>query len=152
MSPKKSKTAKSSIKKTGTMEATAAAGNEFLKRTWGEDQINKANALSNANTEQETKTKPKLSKTRTMQNTTKEAKALLGKEVLADTRAETKRRQAAANAKKAPAKVTKRKPALKRLGTMAKTAKEGKAYVKRTTKKSTASKPKSGGKKKASTK
>ena len=39
-----------------------------------------------------------------MQNTTKEAKALLGKEVLADTRAETKRRQAAASAKKKPEK------------------------------------------------
>lgn len=56
----------------------------------------------------------------------KEAKALLGKEVLADTRAETKRRQAAVNAKKTLEKVNKpragRKPALKRLGTMAKTA------------------------------
>lgn len=52
-----------------------------------------------------------------------EAKALLGKEVLADTRAETKRRQASANAKKPVAKATPtRKPALKRLGTMAKTA------------------------------
>jgi hypothetical protein len=53
---------------------------------------------------------------------------LLGKEVLADTRAETKRRQAAVSAKKTPEKVNKpkkggRKPALKRLGTMAKTAK-----------------------------
>jgi hypothetical protein len=62
-----------------------------------------------------------------MQNTTKEAKALLGKEVLADTRAETKRRQAAASAKKKPEKgkapkKPARKPALKRLGTMAKTA------------------------------
>ena len=53
----------------------------------------------------------------------KEAKALLGKEVLADTRAETKRRQASATAKKPVAKAQpKRKPALKRLGTMAKTA------------------------------
>jgi len=42
---------------------------------------------------------------------------LLGTEVLADTRIETKRRQAAAKAKKPKAK-----PALKRLGTMAKTA------------------------------
>lgn len=56
-----------------------------------------------------------------------EAKALLGKEVLADTRAETKRRQASATAKKTAEKGKakpkgKRKPALKRLGTMAKTA------------------------------
>ena len=50
----------------------------------------------------------------------------MGNEVLADTRAETKRRQAAVEAKKTLGKVTKkqeaRKPALKRLGTMAKTA------------------------------
>lgn len=59
----------------------------------------------------------------------KEAKELLGQEVLADTRAETKRRQAAADAKKKAANAPKpkagRKPALKRLGTMAKTAKVG---------------------------
>jgi len=147
MSPKKSKTTKSSLKKTGTMAATAAAGQEYLKRTWGEDQLNKVNALLDARDEQGTtsssssKAKPKLSKARTMQNTTKEAKALLGKEVLADTRAETKRRQAAVNAKKTLEKVNKpkvgRKPALKRLGTMAKTANEGKAYVKRTGKRTT---------------
>ena len=56
-----------------------------------------------------------------------EAKALLGQQILGDTRQETKRRQASASAKKAPAKAKKakpaRKPALKRLGTMAKTAK-----------------------------
>ena len=55
-----------------------------------------------------------------------EGKALIGKEVLGDTRTETKRRQAAVNAKKVLQTVTKsstgRKPALKRLGTMAKTA------------------------------
>ena len=49
-----------------------------------------------------------------------EAKALLGNEVLADTRAETKRRQAAVKAKTTLKKVS--KPALKRAGTMAKTA------------------------------
>ena len=49
-----------------------------------------------------------------------EGKALLGSEVLADTRAETKRRQAAVEAKKTLKQVS--KPALKRLGTMAKTA------------------------------
>jgi len=90
-----------------------------------------------------------------MQNTTKEAKALLGKEILADTRAETKRRQAAVNAKKTLEKVNKpkvgRKPALKRLGTMAKTATEGKAYVKRTPKKTTGRK-RTGGRAKKSTK
>lgn len=102
-----------------------------------------------------------------------EAKALLGKEVLADTRAETKRRQASANAKKTPAKINKpkagRKPALKRLGTMAKTAsvsallfytklsmsldflQEGKAYVKRTAKKTTGRK-RTGGRKKTAKK
>jgi len=128
------------------MAATAAAGQDFLKRTWGEDQLNKVNALLSARDEQAaspstSKAKPKLSKARTMQNTTKEAKALLGKQVLGDTRAETKRRQAAVNASKTLAKVNKpkagRKPALKRLGTMAKTANEGKAYIKRTGKKTT---------------
>jgi hypothetical protein len=56
----------------------------------------------------------------------KEAKALLGSEVLADTRAETKRRQASVKAKSTLKQVSKpapkRKPPLKRLGTMAKTA------------------------------
>lgn len=56
----------------------------------------------------------------------KEAKTLLGKQVLGDTRADTKRRQAAINATAALHEVTKaisgRKPALKRLGTMANTA------------------------------
>ncbi|CAF4942405.1 unnamed protein product, partial [Rotaria socialis] len=74
----------------------------------------------------------------------KEAKELLGKEVLADTRQETKRRQAAEIAKTTRENAAKqkvgRKPALKRLGTMAKTATEGKAYVKRTGKKTTARK------------
>jgi len=160
MSPKRSKTTKSSSKKTGTMAATAAAGQEFLKRTWGEDQLNKVNALLDARDEHDTtpttsKAKPKLSKARTMQNTTKEAKALLGKEILADTRAETKRRQASASAKKTPRKVNKpkgkRKPALKRLGTMAKTATEGKAYIKRTAKKATGRK-RTGGRPKKTTK
>jgi hypothetical protein len=56
----------------------------------------------------------------------KEAKTLLGKQVLGDTRADTKRRQAAVNAKKVLQEVTKptaaRKANLKRLGTMANTA------------------------------
>ncbi len=52
------------------------AGQEFLKRTWGEDQLNKVNALLDARDENDTtpttsKAKPKLSKARTMQNTTK---------------------------------------------------------------------------------
>jgi hypothetical protein len=52
------------------------AGQEFLKRTWGEDQLNKVNALLDARDETDTtpttsKAKPKLSKARTMQNTTK---------------------------------------------------------------------------------
>lgn len=100
----------------------------------------------------------------------KEAKVLLGKEVLADTRAETKRRQASATAKKTAEKTKakgKRKPALKRLGTMAKTAtvsidglsiwiyfdrviQEGKAYVKRTGKK--AARKRTGGRQKKSSK
>jgi hypothetical protein len=165
MAPKKSKAAKAALKKAGTMAATAAAGQEFLKQAWGEDKLNKVNALleardkSDTNADEETssassttggdatasssasaktKGKPKLSKARTMKSTAKEAKALLGKQVLGDTRAETKRRQAAVKAKKALQEVTKpaaatRKPALKRLGTMANTAREGKAYVKRTT-------------------
>jgi len=56
----------------------------------------------------------------------KEAKTLLGKQVLGDTRADTKRRQAAVNATKALQEVTKptstRKTNLKRLGTMGNTA------------------------------
>ena len=51
---------------------------------------------------------------------------MLGKEVLGDTRADTKRRQAAVNAKKVLEQVTKpsggRKTGLKRLGTMSQTA------------------------------
>ncbi|CAF0940687.1 unnamed protein product [Adineta ricciae] len=147
MSPKKGKTTKSSLKKAGTMATTVAAGTDFLKRTWGEDQLNKVNAILDARDEtssastSKAKAKPKLSKARTMQNTAKEAKDLLGQQILGDTRQETKRRQASASAKKPAAKAKKakpaRKPALKRLGTMAKTAKEGKAYVKRTTKKAT---------------
>jgi hypothetical protein len=85
----------------------------------------------------------------------KEGKALIGTQALGDTRADTKRRQAAVKANKTLQEVTKptggRKTALKRLGTMANTArvnissilylyffiliyilKEGKAYVKRT--------------------
>ncbi len=51
------------------------AGQEFLKRSWGEDQLNKVNAVLNARDEQDStpstsKAKPKLSKARTMQNTT----------------------------------------------------------------------------------
>ena len=79
---------------------------------------------------------------------------MIGKEVLGDTRADTKRRQAAVNAKKILEEVTKpsggRKPGLKRLGTMGQTARvsllismkypwmssfsfqEGQAYIKRT--------------------
>jgi hypothetical protein len=88
-------------------------------------------------------TKPKLTKTQTMKTTTKvsgnhrlniyiiefifkEAKKILGKQVLGDTRAETKRRQAAVNAKNVLQAVAKptvaRKANLKRLGTMANTA------------------------------
>ncbi|UJR22128.1 hypothetical protein I4U23_025192 [Adineta vaga] len=147
MSPKKGKTTKSSLKKAGTMATTVAAGTDFLKRSWGEDQLNKVNAILDARDDTSSpspstsKAKPKLSKARTMKNTAQEAKTLLGQQILGDTRAETKRRQASASAKKAPAKANKakpaRKPALKRLGTMAKTAKEGKAYVKRAGKKTT---------------
>jgi len=154
------------------MAATAAAGQDYLKRSWGEDGLSRVNAFldardkhdstssdeaspSSSATKKAAKGKPKLSKTRTMQNTTKEAKALLGKQILGDTRAETKRRAASATAKKAPVKVNKpkggRKPALKRLGTMAKTATEGKAYVKRTGKKTTGRK-RTGGRAKKSTK
>ena len=45
----------------------------IFKRTWGEDQLNKVNALLDARDEPEAKSKgkPKLSKARTMQNTTK---------------------------------------------------------------------------------
>ncbi|CAF1257275.1 unnamed protein product [Rotaria magnacalcarata] len=171
MAPKKSKATKASLKKTGTMAATAAAGQEFLKQSWGEDKLNRVNALLGARDKTDasatdddddaaaaaattssstpvdattvsssasssTKAKPKLSKARTMKNTAKEAKTLIGSEDLGDTRAETKRRQAAVKAKKTLEEVTKptsgRKPALKRLGTMANTAREGKAYVKRT--------------------
>ncbi|CAF2126849.1 unnamed protein product [Rotaria magnacalcarata] len=172
MAPKKSKATKAALKKTGTMAATAAAGQEFLKQSWGEDKLNRVNALLGARDKTDasatdddddaaaaaatttssstpvdattvsssasssTKAKPKLSKARTMKNTAKEAKTLIGSEDLGDTRAETKRRQAAVKAKKTLEEVTKptsgRKPALKRLGTMANTAREGKAYVKRT--------------------
>ncbi|CAF4384034.1 unnamed protein product, partial [Rotaria socialis] len=71
MSPKKSKAAKPSIKKAGTMVATTAAGEEYLKRSWGKARFNRYRAM-----DQERDallaplTKPKLSKTRTMQNTT----------------------------------------------------------------------------------
>ncbi|CAF3200418.1 unnamed protein product [Rotaria socialis] len=168
MAPKKSKAAKALLKKTGTMAATAAAGQEFLKQSWGEDKLNRVNALlgardktdasatddddaaaattssstpvdattASSSASSSTKVKPKLVKARTMKNTAKEAKTLIGSAVLGDTRAETKRRQAAVKAKKTLEEVTKptsgRKPALKRLGTMANTAREGKAYVKRT--------------------
>ncbi|CAF0908572.1 unnamed protein product [Rotaria sp. Silwood1] len=164
MAPRKSKTAKAPLKKAGTMAATAAAGQEFLKQTWGEDKLNRVNALLDARDKSDTngdsdtgsasspagagtattsssaanktKAKPKLSKARTMKNTAKEAKTVIGTEVLGDTRSETKRRQAAVKAKKTLQEVTKptsgRKPAIKRLGTMANTAREGKAYIKRT--------------------
>ncbi|CAF3096487.1 unnamed protein product [Rotaria sp. Silwood2] len=160
MSPKKSKTTKPSLKKAGTMTTTAATGQEYLKRTWGEDRLKRINALYTTRDDPTTTAstspaKPKLSKTRTMQNTTKEAKELLGNEVLADTRTETKRRQAAAIAKKALEKAKKqkprRKPTLKRLGTMAKTANEGKAYIKRTRKTTTGQK-RTGGQTKKSAK
>jgi hypothetical protein len=56
----------------------------------------------------------------------KEGKNLIGTQVLGDTRADTRRRQAAVKATQALHEVTKstggRKPALKRLGTMANTA------------------------------
>ena len=64
------------------------AGQEFLKRSWGEDGLKAVNALldardksdstssdeaspSSSKTKKAAKGKPKLSKTRTMQNTTK---------------------------------------------------------------------------------
>ncbi|CAF3915566.1 unnamed protein product, partial [Rotaria magnacalcarata] len=79
MSPKKSKATKPSIKKAGTMAATTAAGEEYLKRSWGEERLNRYRVMEK---EREallaSLTKPKLSKTRTMQNTTNEAKELLG--------------------------------------------------------------------------
>jgi len=164
MAPKKR--SKASLKKAGTMAATATAGQAYLKQTWGEDKLNRVNALLDARSPSDTssddegpsvssttagakgtttasssassktKAKPKLSKARTMKNTAKEAKTLLGKQVLGDTRADTKRRQAAVKAKKTIQEVAKptggRKPGLKRLGTMAKTAREGTAYIKRT--------------------
>ncbi|CAF0890463.1 unnamed protein product [Adineta steineri] len=174
MSPKKSKASKASLKKTGTMAATAAAGQEFLKQTWGEDKLNRVNALleardksdsetddktppsttatTSSTTSTKTKAKPKLSKARTMKTTAKEAKTILGTETLGDTRAETKRRQAAVKATEALQEVTRatsgRKPALKRLGTMANTAREGKAYIKRTAgnnKKGTTGRKRTGG-------
>ncbi|CAF1276219.1 unnamed protein product [Rotaria sordida] len=141
------------------MVTTAATGQEYLQRTWGKSRLNAVNALYATRNDPKTtstisQTKPNLSKTRTMQNTTKEAKELLGQQVLADTRAETKRRQAALMAKKTLEKAKKtlekakkskpgRKPTLKRLGTMAKTANEGKAYIKRTGKKTTEQKRRS---------
>ncbi len=136
-----------------------------MKQSWGEDKLKKVNALLDTRFKSDTSTddegpsassttasssaaakkkgKPKLSKTRTMKNTTKvcwnkwfkiyliililkEAKTLLGKQVLGDTRAETKRRQAAVKAKKTLQEVTKptsgRKTGLKRLGTIGNTA------------------------------
>ncbi|UJR27127.1 hypothetical protein I4U23_008426 [Adineta vaga] len=161
MAPKKSKTTKASLKKAGTMASTAAAGQEFLKQVWGEDKLKHVNAMLNARDKSDistdddadetaspptttasssatttTTSKPKLSKARTMKTTAKEGKTIIGAQSLGDTRAETKRRQAAVKAKQALQEVTKstggRKPALKRLGTMANTAKEGKAYIKRT--------------------
>ncbi|CAF2440648.1 unnamed protein product [Rotaria sp. Silwood2] len=164
MAPKKSKTTKASLKKAGTMAATAAAGQEFLKQAWGEDKLNRVNALLEARDKSDTnddsdtpsasspadaattsssvvsktKAKPTLSKARTMKSTAKvcQTKTLIGTEVLGDTRSETKRRQAAVKAQKTLQEVTKptsgRKPAIKRLGTMANTAREGKAYIKRT--------------------
>ena len=63
----------------------------------------------------------------------KEGKAIIGKQTLGDTRGETKRRQAAVKAKQTLQEVTKpsggRKPALKRLGTMAKTARVSIFYL-----------------------
>ncbi|CAF0754224.1 unnamed protein product [Adineta ricciae] len=174
MSPKKSKTTKAMLKKSNTMAATAAAGQAFLKQSWGEDKLKQVNAMLNArdnsdtssddeissppstavssSAAKKTKSKPKLSKATTMKATAKEAKAILGTQSFGDTRTETKRRQAAIKAKEALQEVTKstggRKPALKRLGTMANTAKEGKAYIKRTTgstKKSTTGRKRTGG-------
>lgn len=164
MAPKRS--TKAALKKKGTMASTAAAGQEFLKQAWGQEKLNQVNALlqardnSDSSSDEETTTpakKPKLSKTATMKATTKEAKVLLGKQVLGDTRSDTKRRQAAVNAKKALEEVTKstsgRKPALKRAGTMAKTAKEGKAYIQRTAgNKKTTGRTRTGGRTKKSSK
>jgi hypothetical protein len=63
----------------------------------------------------------------------KEAKPILGKHVFGTTRADTKRRQAAMKATKTLQEVTKpaggRKPALKRLGTMANTAKVNISFI-----------------------
>lgn len=178
MGPKKtSPKKKSALKKATTMTATAAAGQEFLKKAWGEDKLSRVNAMLEARDNEDEKvdeepaasssptdesvetspksesstkktTKPKLSKARTMKNTATEGKSLIGTEVLGDTRSETKRRQAAVNAKKALEQVTKaqgkRKPALKRLGTMANTAREGKDFVKRSSAKSSKTKSTTG--------
>ncbi|CAF1307291.1 unnamed protein product [Didymodactylos carnosus] len=118
------------------MVATANAGQEFLSRTWGEEKLNKVNAMlderdnvdgtsdsratnhassSTATTSgsASSTTKPKLAKHVTMAATTKEAKSLIGSEKLGDTRLETKRRKAAEEAKKALKEVGKpqgRKP------------------------------------------
>jgi hypothetical protein len=74
MGPKKSKTTKASLKKAGTMAATAAvrnkkrffiylffdliiqAGQEFLKQAWGEDKLKKVNELLEARDKSDTDT------------------------------------------------------------------------------------------------
>ncbi|CAF0794769.1 unnamed protein product [Didymodactylos carnosus] len=162
------------MKKAGTMVTTANVGQEFLSRSWGEDKLNKVNAIlderdkavdgtsdsratnhassSSAITSGTSSvTKPKLAKHVTMAATTKEAKSLIGTEAFGNTRSETVRRKAAEKAKKTLKEVGKpqgrkpkqqqqkqtKKPALKRLGTMAQTAAAGKEYLKRGGKKST---------------
>ncbi|KAK7093891.1 nucleolin-like [Littorina saxatilis] len=160
---------KPGLQRDGTMAVTAKEGERLLESTGGapdEDaqtrgQQRKIDDIKNETAPESPAKKAKLAKDTTMLVTAKEAKDLLGKEKLGDTRQDTAKRTANKPAPKRAVTMAKTleeakyvlegkevdvnegrrtrsqskpappKPPVKRAGTMQKTAKEGKDYLKR---------------------
>ncbi|XP_076472263.1 uncharacterized protein LOC143301760 [Babylonia areolata] len=160
---------KPALPRDNTMAVTAKEGERLLDSTGGapdEDaqtrgQQRKLEEIKNETAPEPPAKKAKLAKDTTMVATTKEAKDLLGKEKLGDTRQETARKSSGKPSPKrgvtmaktleeakyllqgkevdvtegrrtrSQSKPAPAKPAVKRAGTMQNTAKEGKEYLKR---------------------
>lgn len=160
---------KTALPRDNTMAVTAKEGERLLDSAGGapdEDaqtrgQQRKLEEIKNETAPESPAKKARLAKDTTMVATAKEAKDLLGKEKLGDTRQETARRSAGKPTPKrgvtmaktleeakyllegkevditegrrtrSQSKPSPAKPPVKRAGTMQKTAKEGKAYLKR---------------------
>jgi len=156
--PAPAKGKKGKMAKHTTMKGTAKEANALLDDAGrpDEDALTRGQQkqIEDINAEKAPAKKAKLSKATTMVNTAKEGKALIGSEKLSDTRQETKKRKGAPKRESTISKTMaeakavfgdlpasegrslRKRPApapapLKKAGTMQKTAKEGKAFLKR---------------------